>query len=1531
MARSHRNATVTLTQEQFDALLASRDVPAPRTPRPSISLDASEEDWRLFTFQWTRYKNSTRLTPTAAADQLLSACSAELERRLFHLRGTSLSAITEDELLKQIKAVAVRGLHTAVHRRQFHSMRQGEGEDLAQFVARLKAKAALCDFKVIAHRPLPDSTEPGPLSYEDDALQTQLVVGLYNVDQQNKILAEADKCPDFDRTYQRLQAMQTAENSERSLQDVTPRESVPISDTAQPQPDIAAAHRSTYRQQRQQRTAQQSSSRPSVTIALCSWCGERHKMSNVRFQDRACPARGKTCEHCHKLNHLARACRNRQPSRVSSGSSTGPFGTDVEELSAHAHTSDHFAHSTVSATDANQCKSQGDAQSTTVPHMEWNGDQFVPSAPKRHPELEITVTVMQDAHNKLGKCLSSKQRARLVNGARTTGCADTGAMTCSGGMELLKLLDCPEKFLLRTSHRIHGVTGASLDVVGSLLLQIEANGRVTRQVVYISRNTHGIYLSERALRDLGAVTDCFPAATASSAAAMATSAAASTEDCAPCGCPKRSSVPEPPTGIPYPATEENRDKLEQWIRNHFAASAFNTCEHQPLQEMTGPPVDIHFLPDVTPQAVHTPIPVPFHWKQQVKDGLDQDVRLGIIEPVPQGTPTRWCSRMVVTAKKDGSPRRTVDLTNVNQATLRETHHTPTPFNLVADIPTGMKKTVLDAWNGYHSLPLAEEARDATTFITEFGRYRYKRAPQGFHASGDSYTRRMDDITEGVKRLKKCVDDSLLWDSTLEGAFWHAMNYISLCGKNGVVFNPSKFVFGANTVDFAGFTVTPIGYKPTAQLMNAIRDFPKPTNITGVRSWFGLVNQVSYAFAQSEVMAPFRELLKTKENRKFFWDHSLDQLFQHSKEVIAQHVEDGVRTFEPNRPTCLSTDWSKTGIGFILQQKHCSCSLENAPHCGPGHWKLVFAGSRFTTDAEARYAPIEGEALALVYGLQQARMFVLGCPNLIVVVDHKPLVKLFSDQMLEKIRNPRLFSLKEKSLMFRFKIKYAPGKLNSGPDAASRYPPSSGRSALLTALSVAPSAEETEAASSLHQSMVASAQTAVSSMTADGFRVISWDIVKAECATDQTSLELADLISRGFPESRNETPESLRVFWPMRHELHQVEGVPFQEHKMFIPKSLRSEVLDCLHSAHQGEVGMKNSARYRFFWPGMDAAITQKRAQCRTCQRIAPSQPGEPALDSPCPEFPFEMVAIDFFELAGSHYMVCVDRYSGWINLSQHKQDSFESVTAELNRFFRQWGVPQVIESDGGPPFNGNEFKMFLRKWGIQHRLSSAYYPQSNGRAEVAVKTAKRLLQDNTSRSGHLNTGQVTRALLQYHNTPGRGTTGESPAQIIFGHNLRDGLPIPRFARPEWGRLRDLRERGHSQLHAKVVDKRCLEPLEEGDMVLVQNQVGPAPKRWERTGEVMEKLGNRQYSIRMHGSGRMTLRNRRFLKKLQSLNPSRPMRQPRSSKQLPPTSQQSLSHQQPQGPCSPDSVRSEPHTVTRLRRQPPRAAKTQRGA
>ena len=128
------------------------------------------------------------------------------------------------------------------------------------------------------------------------------------------------------------------------------------------------------------------------------------------------------------------------------------------------------------------------------------------------------------------------------------------------------------------------------------------------------------------------------------------------------------------------------------------------------------------------------IPVPIHWRDAVKAGIDQDIKLGVLEAVPIGQPVTWCHRMVVCANKNGSLRRTVDFQPLNSHATRETHHTQSPFHQARSVPQGKKKTVFDAWNGYHSVPLHRDDRHLTTFITPWGRYRCCTAPQGYIAS-----------------------------------------------------------------------------------------------------------------------------------------------------------------------------------------------------------------------------------------------------------------------------------------------------------------------------------------------------------------------------------------------------------------------------------------------------------------------------------------------------------------------------------------------------------------------------------------------------------------------------------------------------------------------------------------------------------------------------------------------------------------------------------------------------------------------------
>ena len=131
------------------------------------------------------------------------------------------------------------------------------------------------------------------------------------------------------------------------------------------------------------------------------------------------------------------------------------------------------------------------------------------------------------------------------------------------------------------------------------------------------------------------------------------------------------------------------------------------------------------------------------WKEEIKSKLDEDVRRGIIAPVPIGTPVVWCSPMVITAKKNGKPWHTVNLQHLNAQCQRETHHCQPPFQLACQIPPHTKKTVLDAVDGYFAIELDKESQPLTTFITEWGRYMNLRLPPGFIAAGDAYTRRYD--------------------------------------------------------------------------------------------------------------------------------------------------------------------------------------------------------------------------------------------------------------------------------------------------------------------------------------------------------------------------------------------------------------------------------------------------------------------------------------------------------------------------------------------------------------------------------------------------------------------------------------------------------------------------------------------------------------------------------------------------------------------------------------------------------------------
>jgi len=1097
----------------------------------------------------------------------------------------------------------------------------------------------------------------------------------------------------------------------------------------------------------------------------------------------------------------------------------------------------------------------------------------------KHPIVKLTASVDQRHYASFGmKCPEIAET--------TVECiADTGAQSNVWPLKKCKEIGFTEKDLIPVNSSLSAANSSCINIEGAIFVTLSGtkdDGSIVSSpaMVYISSSVNGCYLCHESLIDLGIIPDNFPsvgeAFALTNSCVITEEAKLAAANSHNCSCPRRTAVPPRPAQLPVKCVPQNIDAMRDWLLQTFSSSTFNTCPHQPLPCMNGPPIEMHLDPTATPKVCHTPATVPLHWQEKVKADLERDVALGVIERVPYGDPVTWCHRMVVTRKHDGTPRRTVDLSPLNKFCQRETFATESPFHLARKVPGDTWKTVTDAWNGYHSVPLRESDRHLTTFITPFGRFRYKRAPQGFVSSGDGYNRRFDAILADFVRKERCVDDTIHYDMDLAEHWWRTIDLLRTAGEAGIVLNPQKLQFCQKSVEFAGFRVGESAIEPLPKYLDAIRDFPTPKNITDIRNWFGLVNQVANYAQLREVMAPFRPFLSPKNT--FQWSAELDRAFQQSKDAIITAIRNGVEIFDLKKKTCLRPDWSRQGIGYFLLQKHCRCTSD-LPDCCTDGWRIVLAGSRFLSSAEQRYAPIEGEALAVAWGLEQSKYFTQGCEELLVVTDHKPLVKILGDRTLDEITNTRLFRLKQRTLPWRFSIAHMPGKTNHAADATSRNP-----SPRINDYSD----QVSHSLMSNNDGVEASYITAITESVSSSF-ALSWSDLRTATAADATLDRLSYLVENGFPETRASLPADLASYWNFKDALYVQDGVIMYNDRVVVPASLRQSVVRILHSAHQGVSMMESRARCIVFWPGMSQDIKNVRDACLVCCRNAPSQAATPSTAPQVPSTPFESIVADYFESHGHHFLVVADRLSGWVEIFSSPSKSLTSgaagLIAHLRNFFRMFGVPEELSSDGGPQFKALATEEFLSTWGVRHRLSSAYFPQSNGRAEVAVKTAKRLLLDNIGPSGSLNNDKFLRAILQLRNTPDPDCN-VSPAQIVFGRQLRDAFTfvnrIEKFKnpniRPMWrdawkskeNALRTRFTRNTERLNTKARD---LVPLSPGERVFVQNQNGNHPTKWDRSGIVMESHGNDQYLVKIDGSGRLTLRNRRFLRQYTLASPT----------------------------------------------------------
>ena len=253
--------------------------------------------------------------------------------------------------------------------------------------------------------------------------------------------------------------------------------------------------------------------------------------------------------------------------------------------------------------------------------------------------------------------------------------------------------------------------------------------------------------------------------------------------------------------------------------------------------------------------------------------------------------------------------------------------------------------------------------------------------------------------------------------------------------------------------------------------------------------------------------------------------------------------------------------------------------------------------------------------------------------------------------------------------------------------------------------------------------------------------------------------------------------------------------------------------------------MSERAREVMYWPGMQGDLEGRRSRCRTCVRIAPSQPSAPPTELPTPDYPFQQVSTDYFEVSGKHYMVFVCRYSNWLSIYNSKNGTTSELLTVLRSYMGTFGVMEELATDGDTVYTSREAQEFFKRFDIKHRVSSSYFPHSNQRAETAVKAAKRMIQDNTGFNGSLDTDAFLVALLQHRNTPSAGLK-MSPSEVIFGRKIRDLFPVVEGKlkmRSDWELMLKQRDAALARRHAKrgqdlVEHTRKLRTLEVGETV-----------------------------------------------------------------------------------------------------------------
>ena len=552
---------------------------------------------------------------------------------------------------------------------------------------------------------------------------------------------------------------------------------------------------------------------------------------------------------------------------------------------------------------------------------------------------------------------------------------------------------------------------------------------------------------------------------------------------------------------------------------------------------------------------------------------------GYIEPIEV---SEWVSPIIVAHKHDGRVRLCIDLRDVNSKIIVERYPMPNIHEMLLTLESARVFTIIDLSTAYHRVPLTDESKDITAFITTEGLFRFTRIPFGLASASFVFQRMMHKIFKDVKRMSYFQDDILIHAKDQEEHDKLLRTVLARLKENSLTVQRDKCKFNQTTVDYLGHTVTPDGIKPKESLVTAVVDAPAPQNKEQLRSFLGLCEYMS-KFVKNFVnkAAPLCAMMKDKVN--FVLDKTHQKVFDDIKSEIAKRPTLSAFDSLLNVETILTTDASQYGLGAVLSQMS-NCVKQ----------RIIFV-SRTLSDAEKNYSVIEKETLAVHWATQRLRTFVWR-RRFTVQTDHKPLTSILTTKGFASHRtSQRINKWSTLLLEYNFDIQYIPGVNNNAADCMSRLPLQSLEEDFTDDdICIAEVSDITNGAISTQQFQAATQEDSTL-QKAISYMHSQWPICK--------SLQ-----------------GDMQGLYNINYELSVRNGLLYRSDQLVVPESLRPTILQ---HAHEGHFGMTLVKR-------LDKQVEHLVRDCHVC--ASSDKPYRtyqaPMTPTPPPEGPWQKVAMD---------------------------------------------------------------------------------------------------------------------------------------------------------------------------------------------------------------------------------------------------------------------------------------------------------------